>query len=178
MFYAADDALVGALPRDLALPGTVERLSHDVARGLGEGADVARRVSARFLGDARARLEASAALLARLAPRYRVGIVSNFYGNLAAVCSAAPIGRHVGAVVDSAAVGFEKPDARIFEAALEALGTRADRALFVGDSMPRDMEGARRLGMPHVWLKPGARAACCPDDAVIGRLSELTGVIS
>jgi FMN phosphatase YigB (HAD superfamily) len=40
------------------------------------------------------------------------------------------------------------------------------------------MEGARRLGMPHVWLNPGASAACCPGDAVIASLDQLPEVLS
>ena len=177
-FYAADDALVGALPKDLTFRETVERLSHGVARALELPPESAARVAARFLSDALAKLDANARLLARLSSRYRIGIVSNFYGNLEAVCSGTGIGRHVGVAVDSAAIGFEKPDPRIFQAALEALATSADRAVFVGDSLPRDMEGARRLGMPHVWLNPGASAACCPGDAVIASLDQLPEVLS
>jgi HAD superfamily hydrolase (TIGR01549 family) len=177
-FYAADDALVGTLPKDLAFRETVERLSHGVARALALPPETADRVAARFHSDALAKLDASARLLERLSSRYRIGIVSNFYGNLEAVCSGTGIGRHVGVAVDSAAVGFEKPDPRIFQAALAALATSADRAVFVGDSQPRDMEGARRLGMPHIWLNPGGSAGCCPGDAVITTLERLPEVLS
>jgi FMN phosphatase YigB (HAD superfamily) len=48
--------------------------------------------------------------------------------------------------------------------------------VFVGDSLARDMIGARGVGMPHVWLAPGSARdshPCCPDDAVIHRLTEL-----
>lgn len=176
-FYAADDALVGNLPKELALPETVERLAGDLAKALGQSPELARRVAARFLDDSLAKLDASAQILAGLAERYRIGVVSNFYGNLEAICSGTSIGQYVDVAVDSEAVGAEKPDPRIFQAALSALDTDPDRAVFIGDSLPRDMAGARRLGIPHVWLQPGARQGCCPGDAVIARLSELTRVI-
>ncbi|HEY1434269.1 MAG TPA: HAD family hydrolase, partial [Thermoanaerobaculia bacterium] len=144
-FYAADDALVGAVPTDLPFRETVERLAAGLARELGAPPELAARVASGFLADAHERLAGSAALLERLARRYRLGIVSNFYGNLGAVCAATGIARHVGAAIDSTAVGFEKPDPRIFEAALNALATSADKAVFVGDSLPRDMAGARGL---------------------------------
>jgi putative hydrolase of the HAD superfamily len=176
-FYAADDALVGAVPRDLSLEETVRRLAAGLARELSADPDAAARAGARFLREAAPRLEASARLLSRLAERYRLGIVSNFYGNLAAVCAGAGLAPHLSVVVDSAVAGFEKPDPRIFRAALDALGASPEEAIFVGDSMPRDMEGARRLGMAHVWLAPGKDRACCDGDAVIERLERLPEVI-
>ena len=176
-FYAADDALVGAVPRDLSLEETVTRLAANLSRELHADPDDAARAGARFLSDAAPRLEASAGLLETLAERYRLGIVSNFYGNLEAVCAGAGLAPHLSVVVDSAVAGFEKPDPRIFRAALEALDARPEEAVFVGDSMTRDMEGARRLGMAHVWLAPGRDRGCCPGDAVIARLERLTEVI-
>lgn len=176
-FYAADDALVGRLPRELALGDTVERLAQDLARGLGRDPELGRRIAAQFLEDAVAKLDANAKVLGTLAERYRIGVVSNFYGNLQAICSGTSIGRYVDVAVDSEAVGATKPDPRIFQAALTALDTSADRAIFIGDSLPRDMEGAKRLGMPHIWVHPGATAACCPSDPVIGNVSQLLTVL-
>jgi putative hydrolase of the HAD superfamily len=176
-FYGADDALVGTLPREMPLTQTVERLSGDLARALGADTAAGARVARRFLDESFAKLAESARLFETLSPRYRLGIVSNFYGNLEAVCAGAGLGAHLGVAVDSAAVGFEKPDPRIFQAALAALDARPESTLFVGDSLPRDMRGAKAIGMPHVWLKPGERAACCPEDAVIAALAGLPGVL-
>jgi FMN phosphatase YigB (HAD superfamily) len=176
-FYAADDALVGRLPRQLSLPQTVQRLSLDLARGLGGDSELARKIGTRFLDDTLAKLAANARVLEKLAERYRIGIVSNFYGNLEAICAGTCIGRYVDVAVDSETVGATKPDPRIFQAALDALATSADRAVFVGDSLPRDMEGARRLGMRHIWLHPGATTACCPSDTVIASVGELLRVL-
>ncbi len=176
VFYACDDALVGAVPATLSLSDVVHTLSLSLARALGCDPSVGDRVAARFLHDARAALEASGALLRRLAARYRLGIVSNFYGNLEAVCAEAGFANALGVVVDSACVGCEKPDPRIFHRATEALGVAPAAATFVGDSLARDMAGARAAGMPHVWLRgepPLPGAPCCAGDRVMRRLSEL-----
>jgi putative hydrolase of the HAD superfamily len=179
-FYDADDALVGALPAETELGETAGR----VARGLAErllpkgDAGAAGRIATRFVRDASTHLSASAALLKRLAGRYRLGIVSNFYGNLARVCRDAALAPHLSVAIDSARIGFRKPDARIFEAALEELATPPAQALFVGDSLPRDMAGARDIGMPHVWLSAGEGRACCAADPVIHRLSELEEILA
>ncbi len=50
-------------------------------------------------------------------------------------------------------VGYMKPHRRIFEHALELLGTAPDEAVMVGDSLRADVEGARALGMTGVWRR-------------------------
>lgn len=173
-FYAADDPLVGTIPRDLSLKETVERLSRNLVRELGLEPATAPRVANAFYQDALAKSATSARILERLAERFRLGVVSNFYGNLTRVCSDTGLAPHVRVAVDSAVVGFEKPDPRIFRTALEALEVLPGEAVFVGDSLPRDMEGARGLGMAHVYVSPaGNAAACCPADPVIPGVSRL-----
>jgi FMN phosphatase YigB (HAD superfamily) len=176
-FYDSDDAMVGVIPRETSLTDTVERLSGDVAGRLGRP-EAAGPVARRFLADARGCLDRSAELLARLHGRFRVGVVSNFYGNLEAVCREAGLSPHLDAAVDSAVVGAEKPDRRIFEAALSAVGVAPSEALFVGDSLSRDMAGALALGMPHVWIRSGEGRACCAGDRVIASVSDLEGLLS
>lgn len=182
VFYKADDALVGAVPPALPLAETVDRVFTGVSAGLGVAdARLTERLAARFVDDCRAHLATSAAVLARLAARYRLGIVSNFYGNLAAICAESGLAPVLGVVADSAVVGCGKPDARIFRHALDALGVAPSAATFVGDSRPRDMEGARALGMRHVWLVDAAAPAgapCCAGDPVIRDLAELESVLS
>lgn len=182
VFYAADDALVGAVPSNCPLAETVERLAAGVARGLGlDGDPRTARVAARFIEDTRAVLRRNEAVLDALRRRYRLGLVSNFYGNLAAVCAEAGLAPLLSAIADSARIGCTKPDPRLFRAALDQLGVAPAETLFVGDSLPRDMAGARELGMPHVWVAPATaapRQACCPGDPVIASLGELSGLLS
>lgn len=182
VFYAADDALVGAVPATLGLDDTVHRLFTGISAGLGVADDrLTASLAGRFLDDARASLRDSARVLARLASRHRLGVVSNFYGNLGAVCADAGLTAVLGVIADSTTVGWTKPDPRIFRHALDALGVAPEQAAFVGDSRPRDMEGARALAMPHVWLVDPAAAPgspCCPGDPVIRSLDELEGVLA
>ncbi len=181
VFYAADDALVGTIPPTLSFADTVQRLVTGVARALGVDDDaVPAGVAGRFLAEAHERLRANTPLLERLAQRYRLGIVSNFYGNLEQVCDDAGIRPFFGAIVDSTRVGCVKPDPRIFRHALDALGTSAAHATFVGDSLSRDMAGARSVGMRHVWLvseTTPTQGPCCRDDRVIHSLKELEGFL-
>ncbi|HKB30211.1 MAG TPA: HAD-IA family hydrolase [Streptosporangiaceae bacterium] len=91
----------------------------------------------------------------------KVAIVSNSDGSVAdalcglGVCHTGPgPAAQVGAVIDSAAVGVSKPDPRIFHLALDALGSRPEHAIHVGDSLRADVEGARAAGIRPVHLDP------------------------
>jgi len=182
VFYAVDDALTGGIPSTLSLQETVSALTAGVASGLGvRDAVVGDRVARRFVEAALAHLRAHAPLLDRLRGRHALGIVSNFYGNLEAVCSEAGMAPFFRVLVDSTRAGCRKPDPRIFEAALKSLGVTPTRALFVGDSLARDMAGARALGMPHVWLTLAPAPSdwpCCPGDRAVGALADLEGILA
>ena len=93
-------------------------------------------------------------VLQALSERYRLGVVSNFYGNLEAVCHGAGLASLFAVLVDSHCVGAEKPDPAIFRAALDPLGATPETTVLVGDSLRRDREGARRTGMRFIWMKP------------------------
>ncbi len=93
-----------------------------------------------------------------------LGVVSNASGqiegmlaNLSA-CQVGPGGGvPVEVVVDSAVVGVEKPDPRIFTPALEVMAARgvaADRIGYVGDSLRYDIAGARAAGLVPLLLDP------------------------
>ena len=99
-------------------------------------------------------------LLAALAPRYRLGLITN---GLAAVqrsrLERSPIGGRFEVVVISEEVGFAKPDRRIFEHALERMERPArERVLMVGDNPLADIEGARSFGLATCWLNLDGRA--------------------
>jgi HAD superfamily hydrolase (TIGR01509 family) len=178
-FYAADDALPGLLPSPCGLRETVARLAAGVSAGLGvTDARVTAQVAQSFLEASLAHLAASREVLTRLRRRYRLGLVSNFYGNLDAVCEEGGIAELFDVRVDSTRVGFTKPDPRIFRHATDVLGVTSADATFIGDSPSRDMAGARDVGMRHVWLTGrGSPNPCCRGDRVIPCLADLESVL-
>lgn len=58
----------------------------------------------------------------------------------------------VDVIVDSAEVGFEKPDRRLFDAALGMAGAEHSRAIHVGDIYHIDVAGARAAGLTPVLV--------------------------
>lgn len=93
--------------------------------------------------------------------------------------AASGLGGRFDAVIVSADLGVGKPDPRIFDRALKELGVAADCTTMVGDSLARDVDGARSAEIAAVWLnrseapRPGGR-----DDLVeISSLVELTAAL-
>lgn len=123
-------------------------------------ADARAAIVARFLEDCRAHFRRNRPLLEQLAKRYRLGIVSNFYGNLDAILRSEGLADFFGAVADSGVVGTIKPEPEIFLHALTALEATVEEGLMVGDSIPRDMRGAERLKMAHALINPSSDSCC------------------
>ena len=175
-FYDADDGLAAREDlRGRGLEDTVRLQALWTGKALLPGDPAAAEaVAERFTLECRRTLRRNTPLLQRLAARYRLGIVSNFYGNLEDVLASEGLRGLFAAVADSAAVGVEKPDARLFRWALERLGAAPAEALMVGDSKRRDMAGAQALGMPHAWLAGDSGGApCCAGAKVLRTLAEL-----
>ena len=60
--------------------------------------------------------------------------------------------QYFGPIVVSGDHGFRKPDARLFEYALEKMGVSAAQTVYVGNDMFRDIYGARQVGMRTIMF--------------------------
>lgn len=122
----------------------------------------ASRLSESFLdhlGTRGDRLPGCRVLLARLARRHRLGVVTNGIDRVQrSRLKAAALPRFFGVVVTSEGCGFAKPDPRILHIALEALRVRPEDALYVGDDPATDGEAAARAGVAFCWMGGRARA--------------------
>jgi putative hydrolase of the HAD superfamily len=157
------------------LPERVPSTLHDAADSIAEG----------FCAQSATGFEHSRAALRALASRFRIGVVSNFYGNLEAVLGQAGLLPLVTVAVDSSRVGAFKPDPAIYQAALARLGARPEESVMVGDSLNKDCAPARRLGLSTVWLMPLSmeytesavkNAEAAGADLVVRNLNELVEI--
>lgn len=81
--------------------------------------------------------------------------------------------------VYSSDVGYMKPHRRIFETALDQLGVAAERTVFVGDHLDKDVRGAARLGMKTILMVKNGhtpRGRTRPDH-VVRALSEVPAAL-
>lgn len=103
-------------------------------------------------------------------------LVSNFYGNVETVLADFDLLRYFKKVVESAVVGIRKPDPRIFQLGVDALGLPADEVLVVGDSYKKDIVPAESIGCHVAWLKGKGWTAeedAVTHPAIIKKLAEI-----
>jgi putative hydrolase of the HAD superfamily len=105
----------------------------------------------------------------------RLGVVSNSDGRVEEALEAAGLRSYFDVVVDSGRVGVEKPDPRIFHAALDALGVQPSEALYVGDLYEVDVLGARAAGIEAVLVTAVdvARQDCAITPSIEALVSDL-----
>ncbi len=81
----------------------------------------------------------------------RVAVLSNSEGKLAELLDEIGIADVFERIIDSGRLGFEKPDPRIFEYTLSALGDPSARPVHIGDSWSADIAGALGAGWRAIW---------------------------
>jgi putative hydrolase of the HAD superfamily len=95
---------------------------------------------------ARESVENARPVLESLSKRYPLVLVSNFYGNVHSVLADFDIEKYFRQVIESAVVGVRKPDPRIFQLGVEALGIKPEETLVIGDSLKKDIIPAESIG--------------------------------
>jgi putative hydrolase of the HAD superfamily len=181
--FRASDRALESLPRirTMGFRALIEEQARVLRDLLPDGAGIdAPRLAARFHGEAVAVVARNRPILERLSTRYRLGIVSNFTGNLEPCLRELDLRRYFTAVADSAVVGISKPDPRIFAGVLTQLDATAAGAWMVGDNFETDIRPTGALGMGTCWLAPLDRPV--PGGGMaptlrIARLPDLEGVL-
>ncbi|NMO23398.1 HAD family hydrolase [Pyxidicoccus fallax] len=125
------------------------------------------------------------ALVKSLRQRAPVAVVSNGSGRVQrAKMDRAELTPVLSNVFLSGEVGADKPDPRIFLAALAAVDRRPEEVLHIGDDPERDIVGAVRLGLSTCWVSHGRT---WPDglprptftvERIIGNLAEVSRVLA
>ena len=88
-----------------------------------------------------------------LSKKYKLVLVSNFYGNIQTILGDFKLDSFFADVVESSVVGVRKPDPAIYQLGVDAMGFNASEVLVVGDSFSKDVVPAKKVGCKVVWLK-------------------------
>lgn len=97
-------------------------------------------------------------VIAGLAEKYPLVLVSNFYGNINTILKDFRL-EYFSEIVESAVVGIRKPDPQIFQFGVDALrkilgkNTLANEIVVIGDSFSKDIIPATKCGCQTVWIK-------------------------
>lgn len=114
----------------LRQPGQTQRLWSNVLPGVIEALDILQQVGLQLV------------------------VVSNSDGTVEDGLIEQNLQQYFEFVIDSHVVGFQKPDPRIFNHALERSGANPKRTLHVGDIYDVDIVGARTAGLHALLLDP------------------------
>lgn len=90
----------------------------------------------------------------------RLGLVSNavYDRDIQVLVDQAGLRPYFDFVISSAACGWRKPHAHIFDLALTALDALPGQTVMVGDLLETDILGANRMGIRSVWITRRASA--------------------
>ena len=98
-------------------------------------------------------LERTRPVVKALSERYKLVLVSNFYGNIQTILKDFGLFDFFADIIESSVVGVRKPDPAIYRLGVEAMGLPAENVLVVGDSFSKDVVPAKTVGCKMAWLK-------------------------
>ncbi len=135
-------------------------------------------------------LKMSRPVVERLAEKYPLALVSNFYGNIETILADFHL-CYFKHVVESAVVGVRKPDPQIFQLGVDALrdvmgkdaaALPADDIIVVGDSYSKDIVPAHSIGCKTIWIKGKGWGEETVDESVptrvISSIAQLENAVS
>ncbi len=102
---------------------------------------------------------------------YRLGVVSNADGRVRTLLEEAGLAPFLEIILDSAHVGVEKPDPRIFLAAAGGMRLSPSSCAYVGDLYEIDILGARSAGLRAILI------GGCPAPDSVERVGSLPGLL-
>lgn len=118
------------------------------------------------------------ALVRLRAAGIRRAVVSNADDDVTELCRHMAFAHELDLIVTSALVGYEKPDARTFRAALDPLGVEPAAALHIGDQPRSDVAGALATGMRAALIdRYGRHSQAAHDVPVVPDLHALVDLV-
>lgn len=115
-----------------------------------------------------------------LSEKYKIALVSNFYGNIHEVLKNFGLLCSFESVIESAVVGVRKPNPEIFSLGVNALEIEPHETVVIGDSFSKDIIPAKTAGCFTIWLKGIGWGEDTDDsipDRIITDLKQLTDLL-
>ena len=83
---------------------------------------------------------------------FKIGVISDTYPSLEKSIKNMGLGIYIDSYTASSLVGVMKPDPRIYNAALDSLGVKAEESIYIDDYKP-EADGARAVGFTSFYLE-------------------------
>ncbi len=168
---------VGAVASSQAARCTLRETSDAIATGIFKRLDLSEQLKDKyvewFCKGVSHSLAKNRQWLETLHGTYKLGVISNNFGNTRGWCDEYQLSSLFDVIIDSTVFGVAKPDPRIFKAALAELNVSAAESIYVGDSYRADMIGAKKVGMWTAWMVGNQPKECLDLSVVDVQLSHL-----
>ena len=94
-------------------------------------------------------------ILNYLKPKYQLHIISNGFSDVQELkLRNSGIFNYFQVVINSESIGHKKPHRKVFEHALEQAKAPINQSLMIGDNLKTDIQGAKNIGMQHIFYNP------------------------
>ena len=91
--------------------------------------------------------------------------------------TSAGIKHHFDVIVTSESANQRKPNPDIFHLAMEKAGAEVAESIMIGDNLGSDIQGAKNVGMDHVWFNPNRTFTSVKVQHEIENLLELKSLL-
>lgn len=92
-------------------------------------------------------------VLDELKKDYRLALLTNGASDIQRdKINGSELGHFFDTIIVSGEIGLGKPNPKLFRMALERLGTAPEESVMIGDSLRRDIAGARAVGIRTIWI--------------------------
>ena len=120
-------------------------------------------------------------ILEALRKTYKLGVISNFYGNLEIVLRELLMRNSICNVIDSKIVQIRKPNPEIYKFAVDQCGLSPEQCVMVGDSYRQDIEPAKSIGMKTIMINSrqvdGINNEYDKADIIVNSISEIINIL-
>lgn len=82
---------------------------------------------------------------------FKIGVISDTFPSLEKSIKSMGLAKYIDSYTASSLVGVMKPDPRIYNAALDSLGVKAEESIYIDDYKP-EADGARAIGFTSFYL--------------------------
>ena len=123
----------------------------------------------------------AASCLDQLSRNHQLALLTNGTPDLQREKIAATgIAKYFAEIIISSEVGYGKPEPQIFEILLSRLNVNASSTWMIGDSLERDILGAKAVGIKTVWVNRHGMSGdkSIVPDIEVSNLKQLVGIIT
>lgn len=117
-------------------------------------------------------------VLEYLGSMYELHIITNGFDDIQETkMTSSGIKDHFSVIITSESANQRKPNPDIFHLAMEKAGAEVEESIMIGDNLDSDIQGAKNVGMDHVWFNPGRTFTSVKIQHEIQNLIELKSLL-